>query len=40
MKYRKSKISSKIFDEHLEISLRIATTDIEPDWYFSFTKTG
>ena len=29
MKYRKSNISSRISDEHLETSLRIATTAIE-----------
>jgi len=31
MKLRKSKISSKISDEHLESSLRIATAAIKPD---------
>lgn len=31
MKYTKSKNRSKISDEHLESSLRIATTSIEPD---------
>jgi len=30
MKYRKSKIPSKISDEHLETSLRIAAAAIEP----------
>ena len=32
MKHRKSKISSNISDEHLESSLRIAATAIEPEW--------
>ena len=32
MKYRKGKISSKISDEHLENSLRIANTSVNPDW--------
>ena len=31
LKHRKSNISSKISGKHLENSLRIATTDIEPD---------
>jgi len=31
LKHRKSNISSKISDEHLEISLRIAATAIESD---------
>jgi len=31
MKHRKSKTSSKISDEHLENSLRIATTSIKSD---------
>ena len=38
MKYRKSKMSSKILDKHLEDLLRIATTSIETDWCVSFTK--
>ena len=37
-KYRKSKISSKISDNHPENSLRIATAAIRPDWCASFTK--
>jgi len=32
MKYTKSKISSEISHEHLESSLRIAATAIEPEW--------
>jgi len=31
MNHRKSNISSEISEEHLESSLRIATTFIEPD---------
>jgi len=30
-KYRKSKISTKALAEHLENSLRMATTAVEPD---------
>ena len=37
--HRKSKISSKISDEYLESSLRIAATAIEPDWCVSFIET-
>ena len=39
MKYMKSNISSKISDEHLESSLRMAATATEPAWCISFTKT-
>jgi len=39
IKYGKSKISSKISDEHRKDSLRIATTSIKPNWYISFIKT-
>jgi len=38
-KHRKSKLSSKISAEHLENSLRIATTSTEPGWCMGFTKT-
>ena len=39
MKYRKSKITSKISDKHLENSLRIAASSIKLQRYVSFTKT-
>lgn len=39
MKHRKTNISTKISDEHLENSLRIATTSIEQDKCISITKT-
>jgi len=38
LKHRKSKISSKISDKHLENSLRIATTTTEKDIDTDFTK--
>ena len=38
MKYRKSKISSKISDEHLETSLINSTFASELDWCVSFRK--
>lgn len=39
MNHRRSKMSSKFCDEHLENSLRIRTTSTERDCYISFTKS-
>ena len=38
VKYKKSKISSKISDEHLESSLRAAITAIKPWWHIFFSQ--
>ena len=39
MKHTKCRISSTASNKHLENLLRIAATDIKPDWGLSFTKT-
>jgi len=39
MKHRKGNTSSKISDEHLENSLGMPVTALEPDRCISFTKT-